>query len=58
MVVRKSNEPIRWVICQICCRRLKGYVPKGGDGSLACAPRHTWPSGKRCEGSNWEASWA
>lgn len=43
------------VECSVCRRVLKGYIPKGGDGSVSFVHRHnTWIYGMRqtCPGSN------
>lgn len=50
---RYLGTPVLWVNCSVCQRRLKGYVPKGGDGSQVNAPRHQAKlGGSLCSGSN------
>jgi len=29
-----------YVLCRICCRRYRGYAPKGGDGSVLYPRTH------------------
>lgn len=38
--------------CLWCRKLMKGYVPKGGDGTGYLMPTHKDREGKRCQGSN------
>jgi len=41
----------RWVRCPVCKRKVKGYVPRGGDGTVLRPYDHTNPqTDRQCEG--------
>ena len=43
-----STRPFK---CGWCPKLLRGYAPKGGDGSAYLMPKHKNSSGQQCKGS-------
>jgi len=47
----KRANYTKWVRCPVCKRKVKGYVPRGGDGTVLRPYRHTNPqTDEICEG--------